>query len=76
MQIFFRKDQEDAQMVRYSFGDDFEHFIRTLTVAKQTSRYTPDDGREDRVFRKASWGIAGRFKQTGEWPERGSHTSG
>lgn len=75
-QIFFRKDHEDAQTVRYSFGDDHERFTRTLTVTKQTNRYVPDDGAEDRTFRKATWGIAGRFEQSGQWPDRGSHTSG
>jgi hypothetical protein len=75
-QIFFRKDHEDTETVRYSFGDDFEQFTRTLTVTKESNRYVPDDGSEDRTFRKATWGIAGRFQQSGQWPDRGSHTSG
>ncbi|MGW2564386.1 hypothetical protein ACWCXB_35340 [Streptomyces sp. NPDC001514] len=73
--VYFRKVSEDAELVRYEFGDDPDSFSRHLTMDKQSHTSSADDGQMDYSFLKASRKINAIREERGQWPGRGMSAS-
>ncbi|MFE0702754.1 hypothetical protein [Streptomyces sp. NPDC058872] len=73
--VSFLKVSEDGALVRYRFGDDPDACTRYLTVNKESRRSSPDDGRTDYAFVKASRRISALREERGVWPDRGMSAS-
>ncbi|MFJ6012134.1 hypothetical protein [Streptomyces sp. NPDC092952] len=73
--VYFRKISEDAELVRYEFGDDPDSFSRHLTMDKESRTSSVDDDRTDYSFLKASRKINAMREERGQWPDRGMSVS-
>ncbi|MGV9790143.1 hypothetical protein [Streptomyces sp. NPDC003435] len=73
--VYFRKEFEGAESVRYVFGDDPAEMRRTLSVDTATRSSEPLDGSADYSFLKASRKINALHAERGSWPERGMSVS-
>ncbi|MEU3657316.1 hypothetical protein AB0E67_31910 [Streptomyces sp. NPDC032161] len=73
--VYFRRIFEDAELVRYEFGDDPNSFSRHLTMDKESRTSSADDGRADYSFLQASRKINAMREERGRWPDRGMGVS-
>ncbi|MFF3629570.1 hypothetical protein [Streptomyces sp. NPDC002164] len=73
--VYFRKVSEDAELVRYEFGDDPDSFARHLTMNKESRTSSADDGRMDYSYLQASRKINAMHEERGRWPDRGMSVS-
>lgn len=73
--VCFRKISEDAELVRYEFGDDPGSFSRHLTPDKESRTSSAGDGRTDYSFLKASRKVNAMREERGRWPVRGMSAS-
>ncbi|MEV0354562.1 hypothetical protein AB0H71_00700 [Nocardia sp. NPDC050697] len=69
--LYVRKNSESESAVVYDFGDDYENFVRTLTIETSSQQPRPDDGFYDHQFYDAARRILGLKRERGQWPERG-----
>ncbi|MFE9890082.1 hypothetical protein [Streptomyces scopuliridis] len=73
--VYFKKLSEQPDSIRYSFGENPDEMVRTLTMDTASRNSTSDDGNVDYTFLKASRKINSLFEERSQWPERGMSAS-